>query len=604
MREAVERFCSKIVAALDASIAAIPATEPAGSGRAAALDAQPANEAKEAQRQAEKQRKEREEREMQERTRTEEIRSQQEARRAAEERAAREAERTRQQEAARNAEAERQRQDAARAAERKRNAAQASAQAAEKDAAVAMPATSAPGAGEPSILQRAFAHPIVRGAAMPLLVLLAWEVAAATGAISTLFLPSPTGVLAEWFRRVLSGELLIATATTLTRLAGGVMIGFALALAFSRLFVNLPRLRDFTLPLLRFLHAIPPVSYLPLLIIPFGSGPIVGIAATAIAAFFVLLLHSEGEEAPGAAAQVLPTLRLGIGLTVIFCVTLASELLTESGGLGHVAAVSEQQMNAAGIFSSILTAAFVVLAIHFVTRTRIAQTSWVGLVRQQASMPRDSKPPPRSLIWRAAEIAAVPVVLILSWQILASLRGDPLVLPGPVEVISTNSAELMGNAAITVTQLLAAFSLGVLPALLLSKLMQARPPLAGVLLPFLRACTNVPGVLLLPVAVLWFGLGNASAIFAAACGTFFPVVMELVERRSLSAAVLAGLRLAFLLVIAGELFLGNGGLGYLMMRGVGVLNMPLLSAPILAAGIIGLLLEGSARLTLSRIART
>jgi hypothetical protein len=96
---------------------------------------------------------------------------------------------------------------------------------------------------------------------------------------------------------------------------------------------------------------------------------------------------------------------------------------------------------------------------------------------------------------------------------------------------------------------------------------------------------------------------NASAIFAAACGTFFPVLTEMTERRSLSVAVLTGLRMAFLLVIAGEFFAANTGLGYLMLRATGTYNMPSLLAPILAAGIIGLLLEGLTRLIINRLLR-
>jgi hypothetical protein len=92
-------------------------------------------------------------------------------------------------------------------------------------------------------------------------------------------------------------------------------------------------------------------------------------------------------------------------------------------------------------------------------------------------------------------------VLVLVWQVFASLRGNPLLVPGPAAVMSEAwmyPGELLSNAAIIIAKLLAAFLLSVPCALSLVRLMQARPALAGVLLPFLRACTAVPGVLLLP----------------------------------------------------------------------------------------------------------
>jgi NitT/TauT family transport system permease protein/taurine transport system permease protein/sulfonate transport system permease protein len=71
--------------------------------------------------------------------------------------------------------------------------------------------------------------------------------------------------------------------------------------------------------------------------------------------------------------------------------------------------------------------------------------------------------------------------------------------------------------------------------------------------PFVRLFSPIPGVAWVPLAILWFGLGDAAAIFIIAIGSVFPVLLgtaqgtRAVDRRLLDAARVLGARAPALL---------------------------------------------------------
>lgn len=81
-------------------------------------------------------------------------------------------------------------------------------------------------------------------------------------------------------------------------------------------------------------------------------------------------------------------------------------------------------------------------------------------------------------------------------------------------------------------------------------LVTALSPVANALVdPFVRVFSPIPGVAWVPLAILWFGLGDRAAIFIIAVGSVFPVLLSTaqgvraVDRTLVDAAQMLGARL-------------------------------------------------------------
>jgi NitT/TauT family transport system permease protein len=132
--------------------------------------------------------------------------------------------------------------------------------------------------------------------------------------------------------------------------------------------------------------------------------------------------------------------------------------------------------------------------------------------------------------------------------------------------------------------------------------------------PLLQILRPISPIAWIPVAIIFFGIGDPAAIFLVFLGSFFPIVVAavggvssvpLIFRRAgrnfgLSTAalpqILIGLRIAlgiaWLVVVAGEMIAVDSGLGYLVIdsRNSGK-RYDLVVAAMLMIGVIGLLLD-------------
>ena len=103
-------------------------------------------------------------------------------------------------------------------------------------------------------------------------LLVGWELVTRTGLVSSLFLPSPIGVLAEGWDMAVSGQLHVHLLTSLERLAWGFAIG-ALAGISVGVAVGFFSLADAVVqPIIAATFPIPKIALLPLLILWFGIG--------------------------------------------------------------------------------------------------------------------------------------------------------------------------------------------------------------------------------------------------------------------------------------------------------------------------------------------
>lgn len=224
------------------------------------------------------------------------------------------------------------------------------------------------------------------------------------------------------------------------------------------------------------------------------------------------------------------------------------------------------------------------------------------------------------------------VLLALVWQAYASHLANPLIFPTFGETLRSfethaTSGELLRKSWVSISVLLQGYALGLALALAITVLaMTSR--LGNDLLETLTAMFNpLPAIALLPLALIWFGLGNGSIIFVLIHAVMWPVALNThsgfqsvsqtlrmvgrnyglrgfgyVGRILIPAAfpnILSGLKIgwafAWRTLIAAELVFGttsgSGGLGWFIYENKNVLDIPAVFAGLFTVILIGLLVE-------------
>ncbi|MFL6799284.1 MAG: ABC transporter permease [Xanthobacteraceae bacterium] len=125
-----------------------------------------------------------------------------------------------------------------------------------------------------------------------------------------------------------------------------------------------------------------------------------------------------------------------------------------------------------------------------------------------------------------------PLALLTLWELCARFGLiDTRFFPAPSSVVATmvemlRTGELITHTSISMQRLAYGVVLGGVPALVLGIAMGLNRPIRAVLDPLIAATYPVPKSAILPLALLIFGLGEASKIFMVAIGVFFPVVIN------------------------------------------------------------------------------
>lgn len=194
------------------------------------------------------------------------------------------------------------------------------------------------------------------------------------------------------------------------------------------------------------------------------------------------------------------------------------------------------------------------------------------------------------------------LLLAFAWETMPRLGlVDPDTLP-PLSAVARAWVRLLRDGDLTVNglsslqNLAAGLALGVVVGVALGILMAWYRPVEILINPLVRVLYPLPRSALIPVTILWFGLGAASKIAAVFLGCLLPVVIgafngargveqvliwsalsagakprEVLWEIVLPAAmpeILAGIRnalaLSFILLVAAELLISQRGMGYLI----------------------------------------
>ncbi|WP_323640490.1 ABC transporter permease [Pectobacterium polonicum] len=229
-------------------------------------------------------------------------------------------------------------------------------------------------------------------------------------------------------------------------------------------------------------------------------------------------------------------------------------------------------------------------------------------------------------------ITSVTAVLAL-WQWAGAQQWvDPLLLPPLSDIILTagelaqdgyRQVSLWEHIAVSVARALSAFSVAIILGVPLGLLMGLSPPTAAVFNPFVQFLRPLPKIALIPLAVVWLGIGEASKFFLIFIATFLSVVVgacaavERVERSRIRVAQTLGasrrqiffhvvlpdtlpelfttVRLAIGIgwtsLIAAEMVAATSGIGWMVMNASAYLRTDIVMLGILLLGGIGYVLD-------------
>lgn len=139
---------------------------------------------------------------------------------------------------------------------------------------------------------RTRSNDLIVGAAIPVGILILWQLAGSLGWISTFFLPTPAMIAQHVQQLIVSGELFIHLGISIERAAAGFVIGGGLGFLFG-LLVGFSRNAEYVLdPSIQMLRMIPHLALAPLILLWFGFGETSKIFIIANGAFFPMYINT------------------------------------------------------------------------------------------------------------------------------------------------------------------------------------------------------------------------------------------------------------------------------------------------------------------------
>lgn len=260
-----------------------------------------------------------------------------------------------------------------------------------------------------------------------------------------------------------------------------------------------------------------------------------------------------------------------------------------------------------------------------------------------AELPVERALPWTARLWAQGWVrkSVILVVLALIWEVTARWQNNELLLPTFIAtaqalVEGISSGELVDKVVISLSVLLQGYAIGVLAAFILTTL-AVSTQLGRDLLDTLTSMLNpLPAIALLPLALLWFGIGRGSLVFVLVHSVLWPMalntyagfqgvpetlrmagrnyglrgipyVLQILVPAALP-AILSGLKIgwafAWRTLIAAELVFGassgKGGLGWYIFQNRNELYTDKVFAGLAAVILIGLLVENIVFRTLEK----
>src|SRR6266545_3201689 len=219
--------------------------------------------------------------------------------------------------------------------------------------------------------------------------------------------------------------------------------------------------------------------------------------------------------------------------------------------------------------------------------------------------------------------AGLLLAALVVWQ-LAALRGLPAYVLGPVEILrhffsALGSQELYAHVGASLARSLPGFAIGTAAGIALGLAAGISRAFDQMLSPIVFLSYPVPKIVMLPIFMLWFGIGDLSKILIIALACFYPTfinayygakatpgilvwsglnmgagkwrIFRKVVVPSALPLILAGLRvslaLSFNVMLATEMINAGSGLGHLIRVAESGLRFDLMYVSLVTIAILG-----------------
>jgi sulfonate transport system permease protein len=224
---------------------------------------------------------------------------------------------------------------------------------------------------------------------------------------------------------------------------------------------------------------------------------------------------------------------------------------------------------------------------------------------------------------------ALPVILLLIWEGFA-LAGKlkPYTMPEPMAIVNVTieyikNGKLLNNIGVSFVRVIEGFLLALVAAFIIGINVSVFPKFDRFTDLVIQILRPIPPIAWIPLAILWFGIGQSSKIFIIFLGAFFPIFLNTVDGvKSIDAkyfelaevyeipkiklihkiiipgalpSIMTGIRLglgnAWVCVVAAEMIGATSGVGFMLSDGRSLSRPDIVILGMLIVGIVGKLMD-------------
>jgi ABC-type nitrate/sulfonate/bicarbonate transport system permease component len=246
-----------------------------------------------------------------------------------------------------------------------------------------------------------------------------------------------------------------------------------------------------------------------------------------------------------------------------------------------------------------------------------------------------------SVAGRALPFLYAGIFIVAVWQVVVvATNAHPSILPPPWAVAKgfahlVATGEIFLHTGVSLARVVSAWLLSAVIAVPLGLAMGRSKLLERLIDPVVELFRPISPLAWIPLAILWFGIGEAGKVFIVFIGTFFPTLLATIagvksidpvlvhagqvlgcnDRMSLFRkvvlpaslpSIVVGLRIAFgtgwAAIIAAELVAARSGLGYLIANGMEILRADQVLVGMVVIGILGVCFDAFFRFLNRRLA--
>ena len=230
------------------------------------------------------------------------------------------------------------------------------------------------------------------------------------------------------------------------------------------------------------------------------------------------------------------------------------------------------------------------------------------------------------------------VIAFAAWQFLSSFVFNPFLIPPPLVVFETavpmvKSGEIFQHVAISLARVGVGFVTGSAAGIVLGVLLGRIRLVNDLLDPVIELLRYLSPTAMIPIAVIWFGIGETSKYFLIFWGTFFivlinttagvmraPIIRQraaeclganqlqiflLVVIPSAAPYIVTGIRIAmassFMSIIPAEILAADSGIGYLLQMSSILLQTNRIFVALLTICVIGFIFDRLFRMAVDRM---